>query len=408
MTVAALSGTATLAELDPAGARVLVRADLNVPLDDDGAILDDLRVRASLPTLAHLLDGGAAVIVASHLGRPKGRPDPSSSLAPVADRLAGHLGRPVAMAKDVVGPDARARASSLRPGEFLLLENLRWEVGETAGDAGFAAALAALADAYVDDAFGAAHRAHASITGVPALLPSYAGLLLEREVVALGGLLEEPARPFVAVLGGAKVSDKLRVVERLLDKVDVLAVGGAMAATFLAGEGVDVGASRHEAERAVEVAGLVAAARARGVTVLLPTDLVVAREFAADAAAEVVAVDAIPADAMALDVGPATVAAFSAAIAGAGSVLWNGPLGVSEWAAFANGTRGVAEAVAASPAFTVIGGGDSAAAVRRFGLEDRIDHVSTGGGASLEFLEAGDLPGLAALREAATRMRRTT
>jgi phosphoglycerate kinase len=407
VTVAALSGIATLAELEPAGVRVLVRADLNVPLDGT-TIVDDLRVRSSLATLERLLDGGAAVIVASHLGRPKGAPDPTSSLGPVAARLAELLGRPVAVADDVVGEDARARAASLAPGEVLVLENLRWEPGETAGDPALAGALAALADVYVDDAFGAAHRAHASITGVPELLPAHAGLLLEREVVALGGLLDAPARPFVAILGGAKVSDKLGVVERLLERVDVLAVGGAMAATFLVGEGRDVGASRHEADRAAEVARLVAAARERGVEVLLPTDLVVAREFAADAPAETVAVDAVPADAMALDVGPATVAAFRAAIERAGSVLWNGPLGVSEWPAFAAGTRAVAEAVAASPGFTVVGGGDSAAAVRRFGLDDRIDHVSTGGGASLEFLEDGDLPGLAALRAAAERMRRTT
>jgi len=407
VTVAALSGIATLAELEPAGARVLVRADLNVPLDGT-TIVDDLRVRSSLATLERLLDGGAAVIVASHLGRPKGAPDPASSLEPVAARLAELLGRPVAVADDGVGEDARARAASLAPGEVLVLENLRWEPGETAGDPALAGALAALADVYVDDAFGAAHRAHASITGVPELLPAHAGLLLEREVVALGGLLDAPARPFVAILGGAKVSDKLGVVERLLEKVDVLAVGGAMAATFLVGEGRDVGASRHEADRAAEVARLVAAARERGVEVLLPTDLVVAREFAADAPAETVAVDAVPADAMALDVGPATVAAFRAAIERAGSVLWNGPLGVSEWPAFAAGTRAVAEAVAASPGFTVVGGGDSAAAVRRFDLDDRIDHVSTGGGAALEFLEDGDLPGLAALRAAAERMRRTT
>lgn len=408
MTDGPLAGIATLDELEPAGRRVLVRADLNVPLTEDGRVGDDLRIRASLPTLERLLAAGASVVVASHLGRPKGAPDPSSSLAPVAARLGELLGRDVAMASDVVGDDARTRAATLAAGEVLVLENLRWEAGETAGDADFAAALAGLADVYVDDAFGAAHRAHASITGVPELLPAHAGLLLAREVAVLGGILTDPRRPFVAVLGGAKVSDKLGVVERLLERADVLAVGGAMAATFLVGEGLAVGASKHEADRAGDVARLVAAARARGVEVLLPVDLVVARAFAEDAPAEVVEASAIPVDAMALDVGPRTVAAFVRAIATAGTVLWNGPLGVSEWEAFAGGTRAVAEAVAASPALTVVGGGDSAAAVRRFGLDARIDHVSTGGGATLEFLEDGDLPGLVALRAAAQRMRSTT
>jgi phosphoglycerate kinase len=397
VTVPLLRGIPTLDDLDARGLRVLLRADLNVPLAD-GAIVDDLRITASLATIRELLAAGAALVVCSHLGRPSGPGAPGTSLAPVAARLAEHLGVPVALAADVAGPDAAARAAGLGPGQVLLLENLRWEAGETAGDAALAARLAALADAYVDDAFGAAHRAHASVSGVPALLPGYAGRLLAREVEVLGGLRDAPARPYVAVLGGAKVSDKLVVLARLLERVDVLAVGGAMASTFLLADGHAVGTSRVEADRVEEVAGLVAAARARGVEVLLPVDLVVAPTFAADAEAAVVPVDGVPPDRMALDIGPATAARIAAAVAAAGAVFWNGPLGVWEWPAFAAGTRTVAEALAAAPGFTVVGGGDSAAAVRTLGLADRIDHVSTGGGASLELLEGRALPGLEALR----------
>jgi len=397
VTVPLLRGIPTLDSLEAGGRRILVRADLNVPLAD-GEVADELRITASLPTLRELLAAGAAVVVCSHLGRPSGPGAPGTSLAPVGARLAAHLGVPVAVSADVAGPDAVARAAALGPGEVLLLENLRWEPGETTGDAGLAARLAALADAYVDDAFGAAHRAHASVTGVPALLPGYAGRLLAREVEVLGGLRDQPVRPYVAVLGGAKVSDKLVVLERLLERVDVLAVGGAMASTFLLAEGMAVGTSRVEQDRVAEVARLVAAARARGVEVILPVDLVVAPSFDADAPAVTVRSDAVPADRMALDVGPETAARIAAAVASAGSVFWNGPLGVWEWPAFSQGTRRVAEALAAAPGFTVIGGGDSAAAVRAFGLADRIDHVSTGGGASLELLEGRELPGLEALR----------
>jgi phosphoglycerate kinase len=392
-----LAGVATLADLDVAGRRVLVRADLNVPLRD-GQVADELRITASLATLHELLRRGAAIVLASHLGRPDGAGDPTTSLAPVAARLSHHLGVPVMLAADVAGPDAAARAAALRSGEVLLLENLRWEPGEVAGDPELARRLAALADLYVDDAFGAAHRAHASISGVPALLPGAAGLLLQRELEVLGGLRDEPVRPYVAVLGGAKVSDKLVVVERLLERVDVLAVGGAMASTFLLGEGVAVGTSRVEEDRAGEVAALVAAARARGVKVLLPLDVVVAPAFARDAPATVLDVTDFPADQMSLDIGPRSTARIVAAVAAAGSVFWNGPMGVSEWPQFAAGTRGVAEALASSPAFTVVGGGDSAAAVRSLGLAERIDHVSTGGGASLELLEGRELPGVEALR----------
>ncbi len=400
MTVPLLRGIPTLDDLDARGLRVLVRADLNVPLRD-GEVADELRITASLPTLRELLDAGASLVVCSHLGRPDGPGAAGTSLAPVGERLAAHLGRPVALSADVAGPDAAARASALRPGEVLLLENLRWEPGETRGDADLAARLAGLADAYVDDAFGAAHRAHASVSGVPRLIPGYAGRLLAREVEVLGGLRDEPARPYVAVLGGAKVSDKLVVLARLLERVEVLAVGGAMASTFLLAEGHAVGTSRVEADRVGEVGALVAAARARGVEVLLPVDLVVAPAFAADAPATTVPVTAVPPDRMALDVGPVSAARIAEAIAGAGAVFWNGPMGVAEWPAFARGTRAVAEALAAAPGFTVVGGGDSAAAVRAMGLDDRIDHVSTGGGASLELLEGRELPGLEALRRTA-------
>ena len=397
MTVPLLDGVPRLGDLDVAGRRVLVRADLNVPLRD-GEVADELRVSASLPTLEHLLSRGASVVVCSHLGRPSEFGDPATSLRPVAVRLAALLGRPVALAADVAGEDARARAAALQPGEVLLLENLRWEPGETKGDPELAARLAALADLYVDDAFGACHRAHASISGVPGLLPGAAGLLLERELEVLGGLRDAPARPYVAVLGGAKVSDKLVVLERLLERVDVLAVGGAMASTFQLAAGRTVGRSRFEEDRVVSVATLVEAARARGVDVLLPDDLVVAAEFASDATPEVVDADAMPEDRMSLDIGARSADRIAQIVAGAGAVFWNGPMGVSEWASFAAGTRTVAEAMASSSAFTVVGGGDSAAAVRSMGLDGAMDHVSTGGGASLELLEGRELPGVEALR----------
>jgi phosphoglycerate kinase len=397
VTTQLLDGVPRLRDLEVEGRRVLVRADLNVPLSD-GAVVDDLRVTASLATLEDLLARGASLVVCSHLGRPTEPGDPATSLRPVAERLAALLGRPVVLAGDVAGEDAQARAAALQPGEVLLLENLRWDPGETKGDPELAARLAGLADLYVDDAFGAAHRAHASISGVPALLPGAAGLLLERELEVLGALRDAPERPYVAVLGGAKVSDKLIVLERLLERVDVLAVGGAMASTFQLAAGRDVGLSRVEEDRAADVAELVAAARARGVEVLLPDDLVVAAEFSRDATPEVVDADRMPADRMSLDIGPRSAARIADAVTGAGAVFWNGPMGVSEWPAFAAGTRIVAEAMATTAAFTVVGGGDSAAAVRSMGLDERIDHVSTGGGASLELLEGRELPGVEALR----------
>ena len=397
MTVPLLDGVPLLADLAVDGRRVLVRADLNVPLAD-GVIVDDLRIAACIPTLQALLDRGAAVVICSHLGRPAEPGDPRTSLRPVAERLAELLGRDVALADDVAGPDSARRAAALQPGEVLLLQNLRWDPGETTGDPELAGRLAALADVYVGDAFGAAHRAHASISGVPALLPGAAGQLLARELEVLGGLRDAPDRPYVAILGGAKVSDKLVVLERLLERVDVLAVGGAMASTFLLAEGLPVGRSRVEEDRAETVARLVGAARARGVEILLPVDLVVAATFDRDAEPLVVDAGEMPADRMSLDIGPRSAARIAAAVTTAGAVFWNGPMGVSEWPSFASGTRTVAEALASSAAFSVVGGGDSAAAVRNLGLDDRIDHVSTGGGASLELLEGRELPGVEALR----------
>jgi phosphoglycerate kinase len=393
-----LDGVRTLADLDAAGKRVFVRADLNVPIRD-GVITDDLRVQSSVPTLAHLLDQGARVVVASHLGRPKGAPDPASSMAPVGQRLQELLGRDVIIASDVVGDDARSKAESLQDGQVLLLENLRWDPGETANDDAFADALASFAEVYVDDAFGASHRAHASISGVPARLPGYAGLLLERELAVLGGLHADPRHPYVALLGGAKVSDKLTVLENLLTRVDAIAVGGAMAFTFLVADGLDVGSSRVEADQVDTVRTLIGAARDRGVEVLLPIDVVVAPEFAEDAPATAVPASEIPSDQMGLDIGPETASRYAEVLSSAGSVFWNGPMGVFEWESFAAGTRTVAQAMAASVGFTVVGGGDSAAAIREFGLDDRVDHVSTGGGASLELLEGKQLPGVVALRQ---------
>ena len=372
---------------------MLVRADFNVPLTN-GVIDDDLRIVSARPTIDWLLERGCSVVACSHLGRPKGVVDPKFSLAPVATRLAEVLGRPVALAPGVVGPAVAAQAAALGAGEVLLLENLRFEPGETANDPEFAAALSALADLYVDDAFGAVHRAHASIVGPPSRLPSAAGRLLAREVDVLGGLLHSPAHPFVTILGGVKVSDKLGVIDALLDRCDTLLIGGAMAFTFLVAQGYEVGDSLVEADMVERCKALLDTGR-----VLVPTDVVVAREMTADAETRHVSASRMPAGWKGLDVGPETAGRFADEVAGAATVLWNGPMGVFEMAPFAAGTRTVAEAVAACDGFTVIGGGDSASAVRHFGLADRIDHVSTGGGASLEFLEQGDLPGLRALRE---------
>jgi phosphoglycerate kinase len=383
------------------GRRVLVRADLNVPFDknDPGVITDDGRIRAVLPTLVALRDAGAKVIVCSHLGRPKGAPDPKYTLAPVATRLGELLGNPVVFAADTVGSDATERAGALQNGQLLLLENLRFNAGETSKDdaarSGFAAQLAGLADAYVDDAFGAVHRKHASVYDVPAVLPHYAGGLVLREVEVLRRVTQTPEQPYVVVLGGSKVSDKLAVIQALLPKVDKLLVGGGMCFTFLKAQGHEVGKSLLEAEMIETCADLLAQADGR---IVLPVDVVAATEFSADASFDTVAVDAIPADRLGLDIGPESVALFADAIGPAKTVFWNGPMGVFELAPFAAGTRGVAEAITKIDGFSVVGGGDSAAAVRTLGIDEAgFGHISTGGGASLEYLEGKTLPGIEAL-----------
>ncbi len=392
-------GKRTVRDLDAAGLRVLLRADLNAPLDG-GAVADDTRLRESLPTIRLLLDGGASVIVCSHLGRPGGKRDAALSLAPVAARLAELLGQPVAFADDCVGPAADAVARALAPGEAALLENLRFHPGEEANDAAFAAALAAHADAFVNDAFGAAHRAHASTAGVAALLPAVAGLLLEKEARYLGGLVANPPRPFAAVVGGAKVSGKIAAIDHLLPKLDRLLLGGGMANAFLKAGGANVGASPVEDGLLDAARAILDRAAAAGVAMHLPVDVVVAERIAADAPAAVVPAHAVPDGMMALDVGPATLDAFGKALADAAAVVWNGPLGVFELAPFAGGSRGLAHALAALDAVTVVGGGETAAVVAREGLAERFTHVSTGGGASLEMLEGKELPGLAALDDA--------
>jgi phosphoglycerate kinase len=375
------------------GNRVLLRVDCNVPLSDDGTVEDDLRITTVLPTIQYLRDQGAIVVVCGHLGRPKGKVDARFSMAPVAARLSELLGEPVLLAPTVVGPRAEAVVAPSSPGDVVMLENLRFEAGEEDCDPAFSTNLSELGDFYVNDAFGASHREHASIVGPPRLLPHAAGLLLLREVEVLSTLLHGAARPFVAVLGGAKVGDKLGVIDALLDRCDTVLVGGAMAFTFLLAQGAPVGDSLVEPDFVDECTRLLATGR-----VQIPVDFVIAREVAADAETRVVAADAIPDGWKGLDVGPATTEAYARVIADAATVLWNGPMGMFELEPFAAGTRAVAEAVAAAKAFTVVGGGDSAAAVRQFGLADRVDHVSTGGGASLEFIERGDLPGLEALR----------
>ncbi|HWO71797.1 MAG TPA: phosphoglycerate kinase [Actinomycetota bacterium] len=386
---------------DVAGLRVFVRADLNVPIEG-GAVADDARIRATVPTLVELLERGAGLVVASHLGRPKGQVREELRLAPVARRLAELLGREVRALDLVTGEPVRAACAALAPGEVLMLENLRFDPREEANDPGFAEELAALADAYVDDAFGAAHRAHASVEALPRAMlargrPAVAGRLLQREVEVLGRLREDPERPYVAVLGGAKVSDKLGTIAALVERVDALLLGGAMAFTFLAAEGAEVGRTLVEPERFDEVRGARRLASERGVLLELPVDAVAAPEASADAKWRTVPAREIPRDHMALDIGPRTVEEFARIVADARTVLWNGPMGVFELEPFSAGTRGVATAIAGCRAFKVAGGGDTLAAIARAGLSDSFDHLSTGGGASLEFLEGRELPGIAVL-----------
>ncbi len=379
------------------GRRVLVRVDFNVPIVA-GVVGDDTRIRAALPTIRALVAAGARVVLCSHLGRPKASVVAALSLRPVALHLAGLLGTGVAFVSDCVGVSATAAVASLSDGEVLLLENLRFHAAEEANDPAFAAALAGLADVYVNDAFGAAHRAHASTEGVAHLLPATAGLLLEREVATLSAMLAAPSRPFVAIVGGAKVTDKIAVIERLCDVADTVLIGGAMAFTFAVAGGGAVGSSLHEGAEGQAIARRAQArAAASGCRLVLPVDAVIADAFSAEAATDVAPTGAVPDGWLGLDIGPAATARFVAEIAGAATVLWNGPMGVFELAPFAAGTRAIAEAVAACPGTTVVGGGDSVAALTAMGLAGRVTHVSTGGGASLELLEGRTLPGVAAL-----------
>ncbi len=376
------------------GQRVLVRVDFNVPLRD-GKIEDDLRIVSALPTITALLERELTVVCASHLGRPKGKVDPASSMAPVAEHLGPLLGRPVPLAPRIYGSAVEETIAGAGECGLVMLENLRFDAGEEANSPGFSTNLTQGYDAYVNDAFGASHRAHASIVGPPRVLPSAAGFLLAREVEVLGRLIDDPERPFIAVLGGAKVSDKLGVIDALLDRCDTVLVGGAMAFTFFLAQGHAVGDSLVEPDMVGECKRLLDTGR-----VHVPTDVVIAQEIADDAETHTVVADAIPEHWLGLDIGPATVAEYEGVLGGAATVLWNGPMGVFEVTPFSMGTRAVAAAVAGSSGFTVVGGGDSAAAIRQFGLADRVDHVSTGGGAALELIEQGDLPGLEALRTA--------
>ena len=389
----------SIRDIDFKGKRVFVRVDYNAPMDKAGNITDDTRIRATLPTLNFLLDQGASLVLAAHLGRPKGGPAPEFSLAPVAAHLSSLMGRKVKFAADCVGPVAASAAEALQPGEVLMLENLRFHPEEEKNDPAFAKGLAELADVAVNDAFGVSHRAHASVEGITKFLPMVAGFLMEKELDFLGRAVTDPARPYAAIIGGAKVSDKIGVIANLLTKVDVLLIGGGMANTFFAAQGYSVGKSLVEPDKIPLAKDLIAQAKERGVTLLLPIDVVAADKFAADAAWRVTTVDSIGAEEMVLDIGPSTGAAFGAALSGAKTIVWNGPMGVFEMDAFAKGTEAVARAVATSNAVSIVGGGDSVAALEKVGLAGSITHISTGGGASLEFLEGKVLPGVAALSD---------
>jgi len=388
----------TVRDLDVVERRVLVRVDFNVPLEN-GRVIDDTRIRETLPTIRWLIDRRARVILCSHLGRPKGQVREELRLGPVAETLGSLLGRPVHYVRDIVGPAAQEMAGQLQPGEVGLLENLRFDPREEANDPEFARALAELAERYVNDAFGAAHRVHASVVGVARVLPSAAGFLMEREVQALERVLQSTERPFVLVLGGAKISDKIGVIENLLPRSDALLLGGGMANTFLQARGFELGCSLVEEEKVAEARRVLELAALRGVRVELPTDVVVAPSLDQAEARRVVPVDQVPADQAIYDIGPRTVARFAEVIRTAALLVWNGPMGVYEVPAFREGTRGVAEAVAACPGFTLVGGGDSVAALKELGLADRVGHLSTGGGATLEYLEGRELPGVAVLME---------
>ncbi|AVX19746.1 phosphoglycerate kinase [Carboxydocella sporoproducens DSM 16521] len=389
----------TIRDVDVKGKRVLVRVDFNVPTDENRQITDDTRIRAALPTIKYLLEQGAKVILASHFGRPKGQVNEKYRLDQVAKRLSELLGQEVAKTSDCVGPEAEAAVAALAPGQALLLENVRFHAEEEKNDPEFAKKLAALADLFVNDAFGAAHRAHASTAGVAQYLPAVAGFLMEKEISIMGKALANPERPFVAIIGGAKVSDKIGVIQNLLTKVDTLIIGGGMANTFLKAQGYELGKSLVEEDKVQLAKELLATAQQRGIELLLPRDVVVAAAFAPDAEHKTVAVGEIPADWQALDIGPATAEKYAGVIRQAKTVVWNGPMGVFEMDAFARGTEAVAKAMAECPGTTIIGGGDSVAAVEKVGVAEKMTHISTGGGASLEFLEGKTLPGVAVLQD---------
>lgn len=388
----------SVADIDVHGKKVLLRCDFNVPLDkENGTITDPKRIVAALPTIKYLLENGAAVIACSHLGRPKGEFKPELSLKVVAAKLSELLDMPVEMAEDVIGEDAKKKAAALRPGQIMLLENLRFHKEEEKNDPEFAKALASMADIYVSDAFGTVHRAHASTEGVSHYLPAVSGFLVAKELELLGGALDDPKRPFVAILGGSKVSDKLGVISNLLEKADSLIIGGGMAYTFIKAQGGSIGKSLCEDDKLQYALDMIEKAKKNRVKLLLPTDTVAAAEFSADAEPVVVETMAIPDELMGLDIGPKSAAAYAEEIKNAATVVWNGPMGVFEFDSFAKGTIAVAKALADSDAISIIGGGDSAAAAQKFGFADKITHISTGGGASLEFLEGKELPGVACL-----------
>ena len=387
----------TIYDVDVKGKKVLLRCDFNVPQDKEtGEITSDKRIVAAIPTIKYLLENGAAVISCSHLGKPKGEWKTKLTLAPVAKRLSELLGQEVIFASDIIGEDAQAKAAALQPGQIMLLENLRFDIREEKNGADFAKALADMADIFVSDAFGTVHRAHASTAGVAAYLPAYSGLLVNKELSIMGKALDDPKRPFVAVLGGAKVSDKINVINNLLEKADTIIIGGGMAYTFKKAQGYEIGTSLLEADRLDYAKEMIEKAAAKGVKFLLPVDNLCAAEFSAEA--EPVLVEGnIPENLMGMDIGPKTVELFAEAVKGAGTIVWNGPMGVFEFDKFAGGTKAMAKALSESGAVTIVGGGDSAAAVEKLGFADKITHISTGGGASLEFLEGKELPGVACL-----------
>ena len=385
-------------DIDVSGKKVLVRCDFNVPMKD-GKITDETRINGALPTIKYLLSKNAAVILCSHMGRPKGEFNPAFSLAPVAKRLSELLGQEVVLAADVIGEDAKAKAAALKPGEVMMIENVRFHKEEEKNDPAFAKELASMAEIYVNDAFGTAHRAHASTAGVADYLPAVCGYLIQKEISVMGKALSYPACPFTAILGGAKVSDKIGVINNLIDKVDTLIIGGGMAYTFMRALGNTTGTSICEEDKLELASDLMKKARAKGVSFLIPVDNIVAREYKEDADFMRIYSDAIPDGWMGLDIGPTTQELFTKTIAGSGTVIWNGPMGVSEWENFAAGTRAVAKAVAECGGISIIGGGDSAAAVEKLGYADKMTHISTGGGASLEFLEGLELPGIACLQD---------